>query len=293
MMPDGAGFPASELGSARTRTIPLVPSLVRLIHPAPAAAVVTLAASLAAILSAQAGEPAVGPRVFLVTLSVVGSQILTGALNDWVDRGRDAVVQPSKPIPAGQVSPAAALALATIGLALQVATSIPLGPATLALGLLASASAVAYNLWLSRSAASFLPYLVSFGLLPIWIATGVGAPVDRVMVAPLLVGPFAVAAHLANTVRDFDADARIGSRNLAQRLGRRVAFGLAWALAMATGIGVGTAFVIGGEVDAAGLVLGAIGIAAIAQGVIGPKRLWGGMLVAAVCWTVAWALATG
>jgi len=270
-----------------------VPALIRLIHPAPAAAVVTLTAALAAVLSVQAGGSAVGPRVILVTLSVLGSQILTGALNDWADRDRDAVVQPSKPIPAGEVSPAAALALAGTGLVLQVVTSLPLGPTALALGILASGSAVAYNLWLSRGAASFLPYLASFGLLPVWIAAGVGAPLERVAAAPLLVGPFAVAAHLANTVRDFDADARIGSRNLAQRLGRRTAFGLAWALAMATGIGVGTALIIGGDVDAAGLVLGAIGIAAVAQGITGPGRLWAGMLVAAVCWTAAWALATG
>jgi 4-hydroxybenzoate polyprenyltransferase len=268
-------------------------ALVRLVHPAPAVAVVSLAAALAAILSAQSGLPAFGPRVLLVALSVLGSQILTGALNDWADRDRDAQVQPTKPIPAGTVRPTAALTLAGIGLLLQVAASLPLGPLPAVIGLLASASAVAYNLWLSRGVASFVPYLVSFGLLPLWIATGVGAPLERVAVAPLLVGPFAVAAHLANTVRDFDADARIGSGNLAQRLGRRTAFALAWGLAMAIGIGVGAAFLIGGGRDAAGLVLGTIGIAAVAQGIVGPERLWGGILVAAVCWTAAWALATG
>ena len=270
-----------------------MPALIRLIHPAPTVAVVTLAGALAAILSVQAGASAWGPRVVLVTVSVLGSQVLTGALNDWADRGRDSLVQPTKPIPAGRVRPETALALAAAGLAVQVAASLPLGPVPLLLGLLASASAVAYNLRLSRGAASFLPYLVSFSLLPVWIATGVGAPLERIAAAPLLVGPFAVAAHLANTVRDFDADARIGSGNLAQRLGRRTAFVVAWGLAMGTGIGVGTAFFIGGGIDAAGLVLGAIGIAAVAQGILGPARLWGGMLVAAVCWTAAWALATG
>ena len=270
-----------------------VPALVRLIHPAPTVAVVTLACALAAILSVEAGRSAFDARVLLVTISVLGSQILTGALNDWADRGRDAAVQPTKPIPAGLVAPRAALTLAAFGLALQVAASVPLGPAPTVLGLIASASACAYNLWLSREAASFLPYLVSFGLLPIWIAAGVGAPLERVAAAPLLVGPFAVAAHLANTVRDFDADASIRSGNLAQRLGRRAAFALAWALAMATGVGVGTAFLIGGDVDPSSLVLGLIGIAAVAQGITGPARLWGGMLVAAVCWTAAWALATG
>jgi len=267
--------------------------LVRLVHPAPTLAVVSLAAALAAILSLQTGSPALGPRVVLVTLSVLGSQILTGALNDWADRDRDAEVQRPKPIPSGTVSPRGALALAAGGLLLQIASSVPLGPMPLVIGLGASTSAVAYNLWLSRRAASFLPYLVSFGLLPIWIATGVGAPLDRVAAAPLLVGPLAVAAHLANTVRDFDADARIGSGNLAQRLGRRPAFALAWGMAMAVGIGVGTAFLVGGSTNVAGLGLGAAGIVAVAQGITGARRLWAGMLVAAVCWTASWALATG
>lgn len=268
-------------------------ALVRLVHPAPTLAVVTLAAALAAILSLQTGGLALGPRVVLVTISVLGSQILTGTLNDWADRGRDAEVQHTKPIPSGAVSPRSALSLAVGGLLLQVASSVPLGPVPLIIGLGASASAVAYNLWLSRRAASFLPYLVSFGLLPIWVATGVGAPLERVAAAPLLVGPFAVAAHLANTVRDFDADARIGSGNLTQRLGRRNAFALAWAMAMAVGIGVGAAFILGDSVEPVGLVLGVVGIAAVAQGLVGPERLWAGMLVAAVCWTSAWALATG
>ncbi|MDQ3691462.1 MAG: UbiA family prenyltransferase [Chloroflexota bacterium] len=268
-------------------------AIARLIHPAPAAAVVILAAALGAILSSQSGGAAFSTRVVLITLSVLGSQILTGALNDWADRGRDALVQRTKPIPSGQVGPRVALRLAASGLALQVATSMPLGAAPLLLGLAASGSGMAYNLWLSRSVASFVPYLVSFALLPIWIAVGVGAPLDRVAAAPLLVGPFAVAAHLANTVRDFDADARLGSGNLAQRLGRRTAFALAWGMAMAVGIGVGTAFVVGGSTHGVGPGLGAVGIVAVAQGIAGARRLWAGMLIAAVCWTASWALATG
>jgi 4-hydroxybenzoate polyprenyltransferase len=275
----------------------LVTALIRLVHPAPAAAVVALTATLAAILNSQAGRGALDGRVGLVTLSVLGSQVLTGALNDWADRERDASVQPTKPIPAGAVSPPAARVVAGLGLALQLVASALLGPLPLALGLVASASAVAYDLWLSRSIGSFLPYLVSFGVLPLWIASGVDVPLERVAAASLLAGPFAVAAHLANTMRDFDADARVGSGALAQRLGRGRALGLAWSLAMAVGIGVGSAVLLGGgrlnplSVISLGVVL--VGIAAIAQGIRGAGRLWAGMLVAAVCWTAAWALTTG
>jgi 4-hydroxybenzoate polyprenyltransferase len=269
-----------------------VAGLVRLIHPAPALAVIALSAALGAILSAQSEQP-IGARWLLTTLAVVGSQILTGALNDWADRDRDALAQPSKPIPSGAVTPRAALLVAGLGALLQVAVSIPLGWLPLVLGLLASASAAAYNLALSRTPLSVLPYLVSFGVLPLWVALGVDVGPDRVVAAPLLVGPFAAAAHLANTLRDFDGDARIDSRNLAQVLGRRTAFNLAWGLAMTVGATVGVALVVGGPVTPAAVGLGLVGVAAVAQGIAGPQRLWLGIMVAAVCWTAAWALATG
>jgi 4-hydroxybenzoate polyprenyltransferase len=263
----------------------------RLVHPAPALAVTALSGALGAILSAQAGiEP--GWRLALTTLAVAGSQILTGALNDWADRDRDLVAQPSKPIPAGLVRPGVALEVAGVGAGLQMAASLPLGPLPLLLGAIASGSATAYNLWLSRTPYSVVPYLVSFSILPVWIAAGVGVDLARVAAAPLLVGPFAAAAHLANTLRDFDADARLGSRNLAQVLGRETAFRLAWAMALAVGLGVGGALLVGGPITPAAVALGVAGLGAVAQGTAGPQRLWAGMLVAAVCWTTSWALAT-
>ena len=266
--------------------------ILRLVHPAPTLAVVTLSAALAAILASQTGAMSF-MRLVLTSTSVLGSQIVTGALNDWADRDRDRLTARAKPIAEGRVSAATALGLAGFGALLQLAASSPLGPLALLLGAAASASAVAYNLWLSRTPLSVLPYLVSFGLLPLWIAAGMNVPLERVAAAPLLVGPFSAAAHLANTLRDFDTDARIGSRSLAQVLGRRRAFGTAFALAMAVGIGVGLSFIAGGSLDVRSAILGLAGLAAVAQGVAGPARLWTGMLIAAVLWTAAWALGTG
>jgi 4-hydroxybenzoate polyprenyltransferase len=270
-----------------------VVGIVRVVHPAPTVAVVLLSAALGSILAAQAGLDPAGGRVWLTTLSVLGSQILTGAVNDWVDRARDAVAQPGKPIPAGQIAPRAALAVAGAGAALQLAASAVLGPLPLALGAVASASAVAYSLWLARTPLSVLPYVVSFGILPVWVAAGVDVPLERVAAAPLLVAPFAAAAHLANALRDYTADASMGRRNLAQVLGRGSAQLTAWALAMAVGVGVGAALIAGGGVGPVTAVLGVVGLVAVAQGATRAGRLWLGMLVAAVSWTAAWALATG
>ncbi len=265
---------------------------IRLVHPAPTLAVVSLALALGAIISVQAGD--VAPwRIALITASVLGSQIATGALNDWADHRRDRIARPEKPIPSGEISRSTALGIGTAGALLQAATSLPLGLAATGLGLLALASAAAYNLGLSRTALSPAPYLVSFGLLPLWVAAGVGMPPDRVLPAVPLVAPFAVAAHLANTLRDWDADAAGGSRSLAQVLGRPRARALAMLLALGVGAAVGSILGAGGRLTAASAILGGVGLLAVAQGVRGDDPLWRGMLVAAVSWTAAWALATG
>lgn len=264
---------------------------LRLIHPAPALAVVLLSAALGAILATQAGLP-IDERWAFTVLAVAGSQVFTGATNDIADRFRDAVARPEKPLPAGELSPNAATWIASIGLAVQLAASWQVGGLALALGAVASGSALAYNLYLSRTPFSALPYLVSFGLLPAWIAAGVGIPIERVLPAIPLVAPFAVAAHLANTVRDFEADAAGGSRSLAQVLGRQASRWIAAGLALAVGLGVGGALLIGGRTAPASAGLGLAGLLAIVQGTPSERRLWYGILVAAVCWTAAWALST-
>ena len=281
----------AEGGRALTG-VAAVASAVRLVHPAPAIAVTVLSGALGAILLAQAGRP-IDASWLATVAAVAGSQVFIGATNDLVDRNRDtASARLDKPLAAGALSPGAAVWVASFGLAVLFAASLRLGGTFLLLGLAATGSAFAYNLWLSRTPLSVVPYLVSFGILPIWIAVGVGVDPARVAAAPLLVAPFAAAAHLANAVRDFDADAALGSRNLAQLLGRKRALRVAWALALGVGAVVGAWLAVAGPVSLPAVALGIIGLLAVAQGVRGPEALWGGMLVAAVCWTVAWALAT-
>lgn len=270
----------------------MLPAPLRLIHPAPAFAVIALSAALGAILLAQGGREPDG-RLALLVLSVAGSQVATGAFNDWADRQRDAVGRPEKPIPAGELSPNTGLAIGAAGVAVQLAASALLGLLPLLLGVAATASALAYDLRLSRTPASVLPYLVSFGILPLWIAAGVGVPLERVVAASLLVAPFAVAAHLANTLRDFEHDAGDGSRSLAQLLGRRAAHRLALLLALGVGVVVALGLGGGGQLRPVSLAMGLVGLVAIGQGALGPARLWYGILLAAVAWTAAWAMATG
>jgi 4-hydroxybenzoate polyprenyltransferase len=269
-----------------------MPAALRLIHPAPALAVTLLAAVLGAILLTQAGQP-LGIRLLLTVAAVGGSQIATGALNDLVDQARDtASGRREKPLAAGAISRRGAAAVALFGVALQLAASIPLGAVATVLGLTAVASAVAYDLWLSRTPLSPIPYLISFGLLPLWIVAGLGVDAGRVLPAVPLAALLAGAAHLANTLRDFDADAAAGSRSLAQLLGRGGTQRLAVACLAAVGLGVGAALLIGGA-SPVPLLLGAAGLGIVAIGATSERRLWYAILAAAVAWTVAWALATG
>jgi 4-hydroxybenzoate polyprenyltransferase len=266
--------------------------VARAIHPAPALAVTALSAALGAILLFQAGR-GLGWSWALLVVSVAGSQVFTGVANDIADRERDAEARPEKPIPAGELSVDTAIWVASAALAVQLVSSLWLGPLPLVLGAIASASALAYDLALSRTPYSALPYLISFGLLPAWIATGVGLPLERIVPAIPLVAPFAVAAHLANTVRDWQADAAGDSRSLAQVLGRQASRRLAVGLAMGVGIGEGAALTIGGGMTPASAGLGLAGLLAIAAGARDERRLWYGILVASVSWAAAWALATG
>ncbi len=266
---------------------------VRVIHPAPALAVTLLSAALGAILLAQANG-SLDPRWIATVAAVGGSQVFTGATNDLVDRARDqATGRTSKPLAAGDLSPEGALWVASAGLALQLAASLQLGTLPLMLGAAATLSALAYNLWLSRTPLSVVPYLVSFAILPLWVAAGVGVELGRVAPAVPLIAPFAAAAHLVNLARDFEIDRETGSRNLVQVIGQARAIWLAWGAAMAVGIGVGLALTLAGRTSALALLLGLAGLLAVAQGIGDARRLWYGILLAAVAWTAAWALSTG
>lgn len=265
---------------------------LRVVHPAPAVAVVTLAAVLGAVLLAQARMP-IGERWIYMVASVAGSQAFVGALNDLVDRARDtAAGRVDKPLATGETTVNAASWVMSGGLALEVAALLQLGGPTAALALAATVSAATYDLWLARTRLSPLPYVVSFGILPAWIAAGVGVPAERIVGGIPLAAAFAAAAHLANALRDFDADARTGSNGLAQLLGRRWTRLASAGVTLGVGLGIGGALLAGGTAGPPAIALGGVGLTAVAIGARSERGLWVGMLVAAVAWTASWALST-
>ncbi|SFK88283.1 UbiA family prenyltransferase [Geodermatophilus ruber] len=199
-----------------SRAAGAVRALALAIHPGPTVAV-TLVATL---LAATAGVPAA--RVALLAVAVLAGQASIGWSNDWLDADRDrAVARADKPVVQGAVDPVRLRTLALLSLAAAVILSLLLGlaPGLLLLGLVASGWA--YNAGLKRTAASALPYVTGFGVLPAGVvAAAPGQPAAPwwLVAAGAALG---AAAHLANVAPDLEDDLATGVRGLPHRLGAR------------------------------------------------------------------------
>lgn len=190
-------------------------SLARSSHPGPTISVTALAIVLGIAVELDV------LRLLLLGLVFLTNQASIGLSNDWLDAERDrASGRRDKPVALGLVSVTTVRAWAVGTAAASVALTIPLGPWPTLANAVFIVSAWGYNLGLKGTSFSVLPYLVSFGLLPVivtlsrsdaapaaWWAVGMGA----------LLG---AAAHFANVLPDFDDDRRTGVRGLPHRLGR-------------------------------------------------------------------------
>jgi 4-hydroxybenzoate polyprenyltransferase len=77
-----------------------------------------------------------------------------------------------------------------------------------------------YNLGLKRTAWSWFPYALGFGLLPAFVTLGLPSPIwppTWALAAGSLLG---VGAHFANVLPDIEADLAHGVLGLPQRMGR-------------------------------------------------------------------------
>jgi len=193
--------------------------LLQACHLGPTVVVTTVSSLLAWAISRDVAITAlVGGAVGAGQLSVGWSNDATDAAIDQ-RAGRD-----DKPIVSGEVARSTVWVSAIIALVLAMLLSFVAG------GLLGGAahviavsSAWVYNLRLARTAWSFLPYMISFGLLLVFIVTAASAtarPAPWAVVAFVLV---AAGAHLANGLKDVDSDRALGLGGTVQRLGERAA----------------------------------------------------------------------
>jgi 4-hydroxybenzoate polyprenyltransferase len=207
-----------------TRALRLVRLLALSSHPGPTATVTVLAAGLAVALGYGPG------RVIAVALAVLLGQLSIGLSNDWIDAGRDrSVGRRDKPVARGEVSVSQVRAAALGTAAACLVASAALGPAFLVAHVVLVGSGWAYNAGLKRTAASVVPFVVAFGILPAVVALGAADPVPAAAWAWVTGAVLGVSIHFTNVLPDLEDDARTGVRGLPHRLGRvpsgLVAFG--------------------------------------------------------------------
>ncbi len=195
---------------------PAARGLVKACHPGPSITVTGLALAIGWAVGLSP------PRLVLLGATVLSGQLSIGWLNDLVDRSADvAAGRRDKPLAHGTVS------VRTVTVAFWMAAVITL-PLSFALGwaaglchLVTVGSGWAYDLWLKRSAWSWLPYVLAFGALPAVVVLSLpGAPPPPWwgVVAGALLG---LGAHAANALPDIEADRAQGVGGLPARLGPR------------------------------------------------------------------------
>lgn len=207
-------------------------ALRRSSHPGPTFLVTTVAVVLGVGANLDVW------RIIVLGLVILLDQLSVGWSNDWIDSGRDREVgRTDKPIATGEISATLVRNAAFVGAALSVVVSIPLGwPAILA-HLVFLASAWSYNLWLKKSPVSVLPFIVSFGILPLIVTL---CATDPATAAPWALGAgglLGVAAHFSNVLPDLAADKATGIQGLPHRLGATASgIVIAGSLAVASGL---------------------------------------------------------
>lgn len=161
--------------------------------------------------------------VALVFLASAAGQATVGWTNDVHDADADrAAGRITKPTVRGDVHPD------DLRLPIVVSAILTVPFSFLAAGWLGGAahiaavgSALVYNFFLARTVWSWVPYAVSFALLPVFVSQASAStlwPTVPITLLSVLVG---VTAHLLNAIPDIDVDRRTGWGGLAVSLGKR------------------------------------------------------------------------
>jgi 4-hydroxybenzoate polyprenyltransferase len=190
-------------------------------HPVPTIAL-TLGVTVAAALSGRSGA-----ECLLVAATVLTGQLTVGWTNDVVDRGRDSKVgRQDKPVAMGWVDPGTVSFAVACAVLLVIPLSMANGTAAGVAHLGSVLSLWLYNFLLKRTAFSWLPYAVGFGLLPAFLSYGGlgggmhGAPPTIAMT--VLAALLGVGVHFLRALPDLVEDNETGVRHLPLRIALRI-----------------------------------------------------------------------
>jgi 4-hydroxybenzoate polyprenyltransferase len=231
-------------------------------HTAPTVGVTLIMTAFAWSLGWRGGDLA------LVALTILLGQLSVGWCNDAHDSRIDAQAgRTGKPTVARDVTPRG-LWIGAIG-ALAAAVVLSWLVAGLVGGsfhVLALAMAWLYNLRLSRTVWSWLPYAVAFGSAPLFLSLGLDGEMPPIwMVVAFALA--AISAHLANALPDLESDRAAGLGGLAVRLGSRRATRLCWLL-----LALGTAVIALASLPRSPLVAVALAAIFVGAAAFGARR---------------------
>lgn len=228
-----------------------VPALLLAAHPVQGVSIAA-GTALAALLSGRAMR-----EVGVVFVAVLVGRFTYGWLNDVADRRRDiAVDRADKPLAREWLEPGSLTFATAVGVCFLVPLSITTGVVSGIAHLLSVLAAWTYNTRIKTTPLSFLPWAVSFGLLPAYVSYGGwggdfegSPPTWQVTVLAALLG---VCVHFLDALPDLVQDNRNGVRSLPLVVALRLG---ATRLLLLSGLA--TALVLGGLV-VAGFTVGLV-----------------------------------
>lgn len=161
-------------------------------------------------------------EALFIALAIFLGQLVIGWTNDLIDFPRDkAAMRYEKPLVAGTIDKATLKVWIFIAICGAVIVSLlsPLGVMGSTIHFLGLLSAFAYNVKLKATLFSVVPYIFSFGALPMAIYISAGsAPMLWVVLSFIF---FASAFHFLNVLKDLEVDMSQDVMGLPQVLGRK------------------------------------------------------------------------
>lgn len=164
-----------------------------------------------------------GARLALLAVAALAGQLSVGWANDAHDAGLDTRVgRNAKPVVRGDLDPTVLMRLAMLTLLACLPLSwLAGGWVAGSFHVVAVLSAWAYNLRLSRTAWSWLPYAVSFACLAPLATLGSSDPRPPELWLAMALALIGVGAHAANALPDVQDDVAAGVGGLAASVGAR------------------------------------------------------------------------
>jgi 4-hydroxybenzoate polyprenyltransferase len=200
----------------RNRRAGTIVGLLRASHPGPVVAVTFVAYGYARACGLARSDAR------SAATAVLTGQLAIGWQNDWCDAERDRRAgRREKPIVAGQVSAQLVELFSLLSALGCVITSHRNGRRSAIAHLLAVASAGLYNAGLKATVWSWLPYGISFFLLPVSIDYSTSGTRRMSYWAAGACASLGIAAHFLNAVPDREMDRSQGVLGLPQRLDER------------------------------------------------------------------------